>query len=144
MGTALLKSTISAWAGQPVRAYNQNSKTFRDRVTTVKCTSLLKRWARHSRVISCSTRNSWTVGKLDVFPQPQIGQHLLKLKRIEQKSFSQTVILKLHSLLLENSELCADGYFLKLRNSLKKHTPGNGKGSKKSVLLWFSTRYPVH
>lgn len=47
---------------------------------------------------------------------------------IEQKSFSQTVTLKLHSLLLRNS--CADGYFLKLRNLLNKHTPGKGKGNK--------------
>lgn len=130
MGMALLKSIISAWAGQPFRAYKQDSKTFKDRVTTVKCTSLLKKWARYSRVISCSIRNTWTAWKLDVLPQLQIGQHLVELKMIEQKSFSQTVTLKLHSLLLRNSEACADGYFLKLRNLLKKHTLGRHKGNK--------------
>lgn len=131
MGMALLKSLIPAWPAQPCRDRKQDSKTFR--VTTLKCTSLLKRWGRcerYSRVVSCSTRNIWTAWKLDVLPQLQIGQHLLKLKMMEQKSFSQTVTLKLHSLLLRNSEFCADWYFLKLMNSLKKHTPGKGKGNK--------------
>lgn len=129
MGMALLKSLISL--GWPT--FQQDSKTFRATVATVKCTSLLKRWEiyeRYSRIISCSTRNIWTAWKLDILSQLQIGQSLLKLKTIEQKSFSQTVTLKLHSLLLRNSELCADGYFLKLRNSLKKHTPGKGEGNK--------------
>lgn len=116
---ALLKSVASAWAGQPFKAYKQDFKTFRDRETTVKYTSLLKRWGRYSRVISCSIKNIWTAWKLDVPSQLQIGQHLLKLKMIGQKSFSQTVALKLHSLLLRNSEVCDDGYFLKLRNFLR-------------------------
>lgn len=130
---ALLKSPISAWAGQPCRADKKDSKTFRDRVTTLKCTSLLKRQGRYERywrVVSCSTSNIWTAWKLDVLPQLQFGQPLPELKMIEQKSFSQTVTLTLHSLLLRNPELCADGYFLKLRNLLKKHTPGKGKGNK--------------
>lgn len=96
----------------------------------MKFTCLVKRWGRNSRVISCSIRNIWTVGKFIVLPQLQIGQHLLKLKMIEEKSFYQMKTLKLDCLLLRNSVLSADGYFLKVRNSLKKHTPGKGKGSK--------------
>lgn len=80
-GTTQITNISLGWP-----TFQQGSKTLRATVITVKCTPLLKRWERYerySRVVSGSTRNIWTAWKLDVLPQLQIGQPLLKLKTIE-------------------------------------------------------------